>query len=101
MEAYIDDSIVYLDAFLDYCDHLKVCLAGYERAKIKLKMKKYFLRFQEVSFVGYVVGRNCISIQKYKVLKLVEWPPPQNVFEVRKYLCLARYYRRFIKFLKK
>jgi len=52
---------------------------------------------QKVGFLGVIIGPNRIKIEKKKVNGVLSWPEPKNVKDVRKFLGLANYYRRFIK----
>ena len=52
---------------------------------------------QKVGFLGVIIGPNRIKIEKKKVNRVLSWPEPKNVKDVRKFLGLANYYRRFIK----
>ena len=47
--------------------------------------------------MGVVIRPNRIEIKKEKVEKVLSWPQPKNIKDIRKFLGLANYYRRFIK----
>ena len=50
----------------------------------------------EVGFLGHVVSKEGIAVDPSKVTAVTEWEPPKNVGEIRSFLGLAGYYRRFI-----
>jgi len=52
---------------------------------------------RKIEFLGVVIGPNGIEIEAEKVDGVLSWPQPKNVKDVRKFLDLANYYRRFIK----
>jgi len=52
---------------------------------------------RKIEFLGVVIGPNRIEMKKEKVDGILSWPEPKNVRDVRKFLDLANYYRRFIK----
>jgi len=52
---------------------------------------------QKVGFLGVVIRSNRIKIEKEKINRVLSWPKPKNVKDIRKFLDLANYYRRFIK----
>ena len=52
---------------------------------------------KEVGFLGVVIGLEGIRIEQEKVKGVLDWPTPQCVKDVQKFLGLANYYRRFIK----
>ena len=51
---------------------------------------------EEVKFLGHVVSKNGISMDPSKVEAILSWERPKNVYEVRSFLGLAGYYRRFV-----
>jgi len=52
---------------------------------------------RKIGFLGVVIGPKGIEMEKEKVDGVLSWPEPKNVKDVRKFLGLANYYRRFIK----
>ena len=51
----------------------------------------------EVSFLGHIISKEGIRVDPKKIEVVVEWKPPRNVIEVRSFLGLAGYYKRFVK----
>ena len=52
---------------------------------------------RKIEFLGVIIGPNRIEIEKEKVEGVLSWPESKNVKDVRKFLGLTNYYRRFIK----
>ena len=52
---------------------------------------------RKIEFLGVVIGPNGIEIEKEKVDRVLSWPEPKNMKDIRKFLGLVNYYRRFIK----
>ena len=49
-----------------------------------------------MSFLGHIVSKEGIQVDSKKIEVVVEWKPPRNVTEVRSFLGLAGYYKRFV-----
>ena len=54
-------------------------------------------KVQKVPFLGIVMGEGKVEMEEDKVEGVLKWPTPQCVRDVRKFLGLANYYRRFVK----
>ena len=94
---YLDDIIVYSRDFEKHLENLSLVFDRLERANLKLKAKKCSFFGKEVTFLGHVVSENGITTDPDKTKAVEEWQTPRNVTELRSFLGLVSYYRRFIK----
>jgi len=67
-----------------------------QEAGLCLKLSKCQFHVQEVSFLGFVVGQEGVKMDPSKVEAILEWSVPQSVHDIRVFLGLANFYRRFI-----
>ena len=61
------------------------------------KLSKCDFWLKEVSFLDHIVSAEGIRVDPVKIEAIVSWKPPRNITEVRSFLGLAGYYRRFVK----
>jgi len=54
-------------------------------------------KVRKIRFLEVIIGSDGIEMEKEKVERVLSWPKPKNIKDVRKFLGLANYYRRFIK----
>ena len=94
---YLDDIIVHSVDFDSHVDRLAEVLERIQSSGLKLKARKCSLFRPEVTFLGHVVNGEGLKPNPDNVSKLVNWPRPQKVSEVRGLVGLGSYYRRFIK----
>ena len=92
---YLDDIIVYSKTFETHKDSLREVLQRLRRANLKFHGNKCKLFCTEVSFLGHRVSEQGISTDPEKVKSIRDWPQPRNVKELRSFLGLASYYRKF------
>ena len=69
----------------------------FRECNLKLSAKKCHFLIESVRYVGHIISKEDISADPDKVEKVVAWPEPTNVSELRTYLGFAGYYSRFIK----
>ena len=68
-----------------------------EENNLYVKPEKYMWKVRKIRFLGVIIEPNRIEIEKKKVDRVLSWPEPKNIKDIRKFLGLTNYYRRFIK----
>ena len=94
---FIDDILVYSKDQENHDTHLRVVLETLRKEILYEKLSKCEFWLREVSFFGNLVLQEGIRVDPRKMEVTIEWKPPRNVTEVRSFLGLAGYYRRFAK----
>lgn len=94
--VYIDDVIVFARSFGEQVSRLETVLQRLQNARLKLKPGKCCLFRREVKFLGYIVSKQGIRTDPAKVSAVTTWSIPQNLTELRAFLGLCSYYRRFV-----
>jgi len=95
--VYIDDVNVHSKTFEQHLEDLEEVFERIRRSGLKLRMDKCHFCDREIEFLGYIVGKDGIKTSEKIIEKVKNYPRPTNVTEVRGFLGLASYYRRFIK----
>uniref|UniRef100_A0A2N9GE10 RNA-directed DNA polymerase n=1 Tax=Fagus sylvatica TaxID=28930 RepID=A0A2N9GE10_FAGSY len=94
--VFIDDILVYSKSLEEHEDHLRIVLQILRDKKLYAKLKKCEFWLNQVVFLGHVVSKDGITVDPSKIEAVVNWDRPTNVSEVRSFLGLAGYYRRFV-----
>ncbi|KAG8474413.1 hypothetical protein CXB51_033837 [Gossypium anomalum] len=95
--VFIDDILVYSRDEEEHVEHLRTVLQILREKQLYAKFSKCEFWLREVGFLGHIVSAEGIRVDPSKVSAIVNWIPPKNVSEVRSFLGLAGYYRRFVK----
>jgi len=94
--VYLDDMIIFSKDFASHVERLEEVLRRLRAANLKLHATKCTFYRRSVSFLGHVILEQGIGVQKEKVLAVQTWPTPKNLTEVRAFIGLCSYCRRFI-----
>ncbi|GBG74822.1 hypothetical protein CBR_g19334 [Chara braunii] len=95
--VYMDDILVYSDTFHRHAQHIEWTLGALRDAGFKIALEKGEFFLPKISFSGYVVTRGGLRPDSRKVTAVKEAPVPTSLTQVRAFLGVASYYRRFIK----
>ncbi|KAL4340238.1 hypothetical protein GQ457_08G028370 [Hibiscus cannabinus] len=94
--VFIDDILMYSQTEEDHDRHLRLVLQTLLDNQLYAKLSKCELWIREVVFLGNVVSSEGIRVDPKKVEAIVNWKQPTSVTEIRSFLGLAGYYRRFV-----
>ncbi|XP_027158420.1 uncharacterized protein LOC113760043 [Coffea eugenioides] len=94
--VFIDDILIYSKSREEHAKHLEVVLQILREHKLYAKFSKCEFWLTEISFLGHRVSEDGIAVDPAKVEAVINWKQPETPTEVRSFLGLAGYYRRFI-----
>ncbi|GJV92483.1 putative reverse transcriptase domain-containing protein [Tanacetum coccineum] len=94
--VFIDDILIYSKTQEEHVEHLRLVLELLKKEKLYAKFSKCEFWLREVQFLRHVINGNGIHVDHSKIEAVKNWKAPKTPTEVRSFLGLAGYYRRFI-----
>jgi len=94
--VFIDYILIYSRTREEHAEHLRLVLGVLREKQIYAKLSKCEFWMDEVQFLGHVISAQDISVDPAKVEAVVKWESPKSATEIRSFVGLAGYYRRFI-----
>lgn len=93
--VYMDDVAIFSkEAYHEAC--VEEVFRRLDQARLRLKRSKCEIGVDSISYLGHVISRNGVQMDPSKVETIVKWPEPKNVSDVRSFLGLVGYYRKFL-----
>ncbi|KAG8916674.1 hypothetical protein FRC01_002921 [Tulasnella sp. 417] len=93
---YLDDILIFAETEEELLQKTKEVLRRCKEQGLYCKPEKCEFNCQEIEYLGYIIGRQGIRMDKKKVDAILEWPDPKTVKEIQSFLGFANFYRRFI-----
>jgi hypothetical protein len=94
--VFIDDILVYSTNQHEHAEHLQKVVDILREKKLFAKLKKCEFWLKKISFLGHVISGDGIEVDPSKIEAVVKWERPTNAHEIRSFLGLPGYYRRFV-----
>ncbi|KAJ8771673.1 hypothetical protein K2173_026850 [Erythroxylum novogranatense] len=94
--VFIDDILVYSRNRQEHSEHLRIILQTMREKQLYAKFSKCEFWLDQVIFLGHIVTGEGIQVDPSKVEAVLKWEAPRNVSEIRSFLGLVGYYRRFV-----
>jgi hypothetical protein len=96
--VFFDDILIYSHSYEDHLQHLELVFQLLQREQWRVKRSKCSFAKTKIAYLGYVISVTGVFTSPDKVKAVVDWPVPQNAKELRSFLGLASYYRKFLTF---
>jgi hypothetical protein len=93
---YMDDILVFSKNQKEHEKHVSRILEKLREHKLSLKPEKCWFDKQEIEFLGLIISKNSIKMDKAKVNAILEWPIPTCKREIQQFLGFVNFYRRFV-----
>lgn len=95
--VYLDDLLIFSATFEEHIELLEIVAERLRYANLTINVEKSRFCFRELRYLGYIVGQGQIRTDPLKVAAINDYPEPKNIKQLRSFLGLASWYRRFIR----
>jgi hypothetical protein len=95
--VYLDDILIYSKTPQEHLDHVRLVLQALQEHHLHIKLKKCAFGLAQVDFLGHVISAAGIQVDPAKVQAIKQWPQPRTRKQVKAFLGLSGFYRRFIR----
>ncbi|XP_061373527.1 uncharacterized protein LOC133315866 [Gastrolobium bilobum] len=94
--VFFDDILIYSVSFEEHLLHLQIALECLQQNQFKVKLNKCGFALLEIDYLGHLVSGDGVKADPKKISAMMDWPKPKNVKQLRGFIGLTGYYRRFI-----
>ena len=94
--VFLDDILIYSKSEEEHEEHLRMTLKLLREQKLYAKLSKCVFYKYRIQYLGHIISNEGIFVDPKKIEAIMNWPTPRNVIDVRSFMGLAGYYKRFI-----
>lgn len=95
--VFFDDILIYSATLQDHLKHLELVFKVLRENQLVAKRSKCSFAQAQVEYLSHIISGEGVSTDKAKVASMISWPQPKTIKELRGFLGLTGYYRRFIR----
>ena len=96
VRVYLDDVVIFSESLEKHLEHLRVAFATIAEAGLKIKVSKCAFAHSSVRLLGHIVTKDGLEVDSDKTAAIQSFPEPRTKTDLRSFLGLAGYYRRFV-----
>ncbi|KAK4471058.1 hypothetical protein MN116_000570 [Schistosoma mekongi] len=96
VHAYVDDCLIPSPDKVTHMKHLDTVFSGLQQYGVTINIQKCQIGTTSLDFLGHTINANSIQPQKHKVAVILEYPEPTTIKQLRAFIGLVSFYRRFI-----
>ncbi|KAK1681374.1 hypothetical protein QYE76_042222 [Lolium multiflorum] len=95
--VFFDDILIYSRTYEEHLGHLHSVLTVLDKEKWQVKLSKCAFAQNSMAYLGHVISADGVATDNSKIVSIQTWPRPTTVKELRGFLGITRYYRKFIR----
>ncbi|KAK1608406.1 hypothetical protein QYE76_032079 [Lolium multiflorum] len=95
--VFFDDILIYSTSYTEHLHHITLVLQRLQDHHWQVKMSKCEFAQQSIAYLGHIISAAGVATDQSKIDTVRDWPVPTNVKELRSFLGLSGYYRKFVK----
>lgn len=95
--VFFDDILVYCRLLDEHVEHLEVVMTELAKHSLYVNAKKCCFGLSTLEYLGHIILKEGVVADQTKIAAMVNWPAPTNLWELRGFLGLIGYYRKFVK----